>query len=125
MSGRKILVVDDEPSIVEILTLRLSAAGFEVCSARNGDEAVAKAKSEKPLLIIMDVMMPGGIDGLEATRIIKSNPETRNCHVIILSAKGQQTDRESGKNAGADDYFIKPFSPLDLIKKVEEVLDSH
>ncbi len=79
-------------------------------------------KAEKPDLIIMDIMMPGGIDGLEATRIIKNDPDTKNCKIIVLSAKGQEIDKEKGAEAGADDYFVKPFSPLDLIKKVEEVL---
>ena len=70
----------------------------------------------------MDVVMPGGIDGLEATRILKGNPETRKGTIIILSAKGEESEREQGLDAGADDYFTKPFSLLALIQKVEEVL---
>jgi len=84
--------------------------------------AVDIAKAEKPDLIMMDIMMPGDIDGLEATRIIKSDPETKDCIVIILTAKGQETDKEAGFAAGADGYFIKPFSPLELMRKVDEVL---
>ncbi|GAI82366.1 unnamed protein product, partial [marine sediment metagenome] len=74
-------------------------------------------------LIIMDIMMPGGMDGLEATRILKNGPETKECQIVMLTAKGQSIDSEKGFEAGADVYFVKPFSPLELIKKVEEVLN--
>ena len=70
----------------------------------------------------MDIMMPGTIDGLDATRIIKKDPELKDCKIILLTAKGQQIDKEKGFEAGADEYFIKPFSPLELIDKVEKVL---
>lgn len=73
-------------------------------------------------MIIMDIMMPGDIDGFEATRIIKSDPETKSSAIIVLSGKGQEAERKKGFAAGADDYFTKPFSPLALIKKVEEVM---
>ena len=70
----------------------------------------------------MDIMMPGGMDGPEATRRLKNDPETKDSYILILTAMGQQVDKEKGFEAGADDYFAKPFSPLDLLKKVEEVL---
>lgn len=119
MSGRKILVVDDEPSIVEILTLRLSAAGFEVCSARNGDEAVAKAKSEKPLLIIMDVMMPV-TSGFEAMQTLRDNPETRNIPAIILSAKAGMKDFFT--DISGVEFMQKPFDFNLLIRRVEALV---
>ncbi len=70
----------------------------------------------------MDIMMPGEMDGLQTTRILKENPQTKNSKIIMLTAKGQTTDLDTGFKAGADGYFIKPFSPLDLIKKVEEII---
>ena len=75
----------------------------------------------KPDLIIMDSMMPGDIDGLEATRRIKDNPETEDCKIFMLTAKGQEADKEKGYEAGTYDYFIEPFSPLEFIRKVEQV----
>jgi two-component system alkaline phosphatase synthesis response regulator PhoP len=73
-------------------------------------------------MIIMDVMMPGKIDGIEATRILKNDPEAKACPIIILTVKSEKKDINRGFDAGADDYFTKPFSPLELIKKVEEIL---
>ena len=119
---KKILITDDQVEVRELVEVTLRIDDYKIFQASTGEEAIRIATAERPDLILMDIMMPGGIDGLEATRIIKSNPETKNCHVIILSAKGQQIDREKGKSVGADDYFVKPFSPLDLIRKVEEVL---
>jgi two-component system phosphate regulon response regulator PhoB len=119
---KKILIVDDEPGIRELVEMTLGVDEYEILKAENGQQAITIAKSEKPELTIMDVIMPGGIDGLQATRILKSDPETRTGTIIILSAKGEESEREKGLDAGADDYFTKPFSPLALIKKVEEVL---
>lgn len=119
---KKILIVDDQLQIRELVEVTLRTGEYEVLQADSGEKAVEIAKSEKPDLIIMDIMMPGEFDGLEATRILKNDPETKEIFVLILTAKGQQFDRKKGTEAGADDYFSKPFSPLDLIKKVEEVL---
>lgn len=119
---KKILIVDDQAEVRELVAVTLRVGDYQVLQAQNGEAAVEKAKRETPDLIIMDVMMPGGIDGLEATRKIKNDPETKDCQVVILSAKGQETDIQKGFEAGADSYFIKPFSPLELIRKVEEVL---
>jgi DNA-binding response OmpR family regulator len=120
---KKILIVDDEPGIRELVEMTLAVDEYEILKAENGQQAIEIAKSEKPDLTIMDVIMPGGIDGLQATRILKGDPETREGTIIILSAKGEESERKQGLDAGADDYFTKPFSPLALIKKVEEVLD--
>ena len=118
----RILVVDDIYTNRYLLSELIKLTGHEAISAENGEEAIEIVKAEKPDLIIMDIMMPGGMDGLEATRILKNDPQTKDSKIIILTAKGQQADREKGFEAGADDYFIKPFSPLELIKKVEEVI---
>jgi two-component system, OmpR family, phosphate regulon response regulator PhoB len=119
---KKILIVDDQVEVRELVEVTLRTEDFQIFQAKSGEEAIEIAKSEKPKLIIMDIMMPGGMDGLEATRIIKNDPETKDCTVVMLTAKGQQADREVGLKAGASDYFAKPFSPLDLMKKVDEVL---
>lgn len=119
---KKILIVDDRLEVRELVEVTLRVKDYSILQASSGEAALETVKAEKPDLILMDIMMPGGMDGLEATRIIKNDPESKDCTVIILTAKGQQADREKGLEAGADDYFVKPFSPLDLIRKVEEVL---
>ena len=119
---KKILVVDDQLQIRELVEVTLRVEDYRILQAKSGEEAVEIVRAEKPDLTIMDIMMPGGMDGLEATRIIKNDPETKDCTIIMLTAKGQEADREKGLEAGADDYFTKPFSPLDLIRKVEEIL---
>jgi len=120
---KKILIVDDQIEIRELVEETLRVNDYQILQAESGEEAIKMVKAEKPDLIIMDVMMPGGIDGLEATRIIKNSPEGNECKIIMLTGKGQQTDMNMGFESGADDYFAKPFSPLDLINKVEKVLE--
>jgi len=119
---KKILIVDDQVEVRELVEVTLRVEDYQIFQASSGEEAIEIAKAEKPELIIMDIMMPGGMDGLEATRVLKNDPETTNCTIIMLTAKGQQADRDAGLKAGASDYFAKPFSPLDLMKKVDDVL---
>jgi CheY-like chemotaxis protein len=119
---KKILIVDDQPEVRELVDVTLAVSDYQILKAASGEEAINIAKQEIPDLIIMDVMMPGSLDGLEATRIIKRDEKTKSCVILMLTAKGQKTDVEKGIDAGADGYFIKPFSPLELIRKVEEVL---
>jgi len=119
---KKILIVDDQMEVRELVEVTLRVEDYTILQAESGEEAIDIWKAESPDLIIMDVMMPGGMDGLETTRLIRSNRGNGRCKIIILTAKGQAMDREKGFEAGADDYFIKPFSPLELIQKVEEVL---
>ena len=118
---KKVLLVDDKEEVRLLVQTTLEGSDYEFFSATNGKEAVEKALSIKPDLILLDVMMPE-MDGLDACRQIKSNPETKSVHVIMLTAKGQEADIKKGKECGADDYFIKPFSPLALLKKVDEFL---
>jgi two-component system, OmpR family, phosphate regulon response regulator PhoB len=122
---KKILITDDQVEVRELVEVTLRVDDYIILQAKNAEEAITIAKREKPELILMDVMMPGSIDGFEATKILKSMPETRDSIVVILSAKGQRLDKEKGKGAGADAYFVKPFSPLELIQKVEQVLDEN
>ncbi len=119
---KKILIVDDQLEVRELVEVTLRTQDYQILKAENGDQAVELARAEKPDLILMDIMMPGGMDGLEATRIIKENPETKDCVIIMLTAKGQQADRRKGLDAGASEYFSKPFSPLELIRTVEKHL---
>lgn len=119
---KKILVVDDEQDIRELLEATLRRGRYEVLAAENGEQAIQLARSEKPDVILMDIMMPGWLDGLETTRLIKNDPTTSRCCVVMLTGKGREIDLEKGFRAGADDYFVKPFSPLKLLRKVEELL---
>ena len=119
---RKILIVDDQLEVRELVEVTLRSGNYKILQAKNAGEAVETAKKEKPDLVIMDIMMPGEMDGLEATRLLKEDPQTKASKIIMLTAKGQSTDLDEGFKVGADGYFIKPFSPLDLIRKVEEII---
>ena len=119
---KKILVVDDEKDIRDLVEATLLMGDHIVIKAESGDRAVEIARTEKPHLILMDIMMPGNIDGLQATRILKNDPETQRCTIVLLTAKAHLSDRREGIEAGADDYFVKPFSPLELLRKVDQIL---
>jgi len=121
MKKAKILVVDDEVNITQILEFSIGAEGFEVITASNGEEAIDKARKEQPDLIILDIMMPR-IDGYEACRILKANPLTKNIPVVLLTAKGRDIDKRLGYEVGATDYIVKPFSPNKLIERINELL---
>jgi two-component system, OmpR family, phosphate regulon response regulator PhoB len=121
---KKILIVDDEPGIRKLVKSTLKSKDYQILQAENGQKAVDIAREENPDLILMDIMMPGDLDGLGATRILKGDPKTSHSAIIILSARIQEEDLAKGMQAGANEYFTKPFSPLDLVKKVEEVLGS-
>lgn len=119
---KKVLIVDDREEVRELVKATLETEKYEILEADSGEKSIEVARMEKPELILMDIMMPGGTDGLEAVRLLRNDPITRGCSIIMLTAKGQEFDRIEGKKAGADDYFIKPFSPLDLLRKVDEIL---
>ena len=121
MSKGRILVVDDEIYIVHILDFSLGMEGYEVLTALDGEQALERLKSDKPDLIVLDIMMPK-LDGYEVCRSIKSNPETRNIPVILLSAKGRNVDQKMGFDVGADDYITKPFSPRKLVERINAIL---
>ncbi len=121
MARAKVLVVDDEEYIQHILNFSFGAEGYEVITAGNGEEAIAKAKAEKPDVIVLDIMLPK-MDGYEACKRLKSDPQTKGIPIILLTAKGREADRKLGSQAGADDYVVKPFSPGRLIERVEGML---
>jgi DNA-binding response OmpR family regulator len=116
-----ILIADDDPDILELVSFRLERAGYEVLQARNGEEAVQVAIVRRPDLAILDVMMPR-LDGYEATRRLREHDETRRMPVILLTARVQEDDIARGFEAGADDYVKKPFSPQELGSRVQAVL---
>lgn len=117
----KILLVDDEPDILEIVGYNLTAEGYQVLTAKNGAEALKKAKSEKPHLIIMDVMMPE-MDGIEACEKIRKLPELADTVITFLTARGEDYSQLAGFDAGADDYITKPIKPKVLVSKVKALL---
>ena len=119
---KTILVVDDLKEVRDLVEATLDVGDYTIIKAESGEKAIEIAKETKLDLIIMDVMMPNGIDGLATTKAIKNGTMNKEAKVIILSAQGQELDQQKGFDAGADDYFIKPFSPLDLITKVDQVL---
>jgi len=117
----KVLIADDEHNIRHILDFSLHSEGFDVVAAANGEDAFALALSEKPDLIILDVMMPGQ-GGIETCRQIKADEQISDIPVILLTARASRQDREEGKAAGADEYITKPFSPQKVINVVQNFL---
>ncbi|MFD2916645.1 response regulator transcription factor [Psychroserpens luteus] len=117
----KILLVDDEPDILEIVGYNLSNEGYQVITAENGIEGVKKAKKEKPQLIILDVMMPE-MDGIEACEQIRKTPDLSNTIITFLTARGEDYSQMAGFDAGADDYITKPIKPKVLVSKVKALL---
>ncbi len=116
-SIRKILIVDDSPTERHVLQDMLTKAGYEVLASDNGEDAIAKARSSKPDLILMDVVMPG-LNGFQATRAISRDPETRSIPVIMCTSKSQETDKIWGLRQGARDYVVKPVVRDELLAKI-------
>ena len=121
--AKKILAVDDEKHILRLVQINLEKAGYEVVTGTNGREAVEKVRSEKPELVVMDVMMPE-MDGFEALKQLKADPETAEIPVIMLTAKAQDADVFHGWQSGADLYLTKPFNPMELLTFVKRIFDA-
>lgn len=121
MSREKIVVIEDEPDILELLQFNLSREGYEVASAGTGTEGLATVRRETPDLVLLDLLLPG-VDGLDVCRQLRSDPETREVPIIMVTAKGEESDVVLGLGLGADDYVQKPFSPRELIARVRAVL---
>jgi two-component system phosphate regulon response regulator PhoB len=117
----KILVVDDEPDAVELLEVNLKGAGYDVATASDGEEALKKARSLLPSLIILDLMLPE-VDGMEVCKILRRDQRTSAIPIIMLTAKAAEIDRVLGLELGADDYVTKPFSPRELVLRVKRLL---
>ena len=121
---KKALIVEDHPDLLEVLTLQLEKMGFAVVSANTGMEGVTKAVEEKPQLILMDIMMPG-MDGREATRRIRSNRETKDIPILVITALTKESQLRECIKAGCNNYIVKPFTPEKLLKKIQTVLEPH
>lgn len=121
MAKEHILVVEDEDDIQELVRYNLAKEGYRVVQAISGEEGFKAAKSSKPDLIVLDLMLPG-LDGLEVCRLLKADPKTSHTPIVILTAKGEEADVVTGLELGADDYITKPFSPKVLVARLRAVL---
>ncbi len=117
----KVLIVDDEPDAIELVSFNLKKAGLEVITAADGVEALQAARSTLPDLIVLDVMLPG-MDGLEVCRSLRRDSKTMTTPIIMLTAKSAEVDRILGLELGADDYVTKPFSPRELLLRIKKLL---
>ena len=120
MNRNKIVVIEDEPDIVEVISYNLKREGYNVLAVDRGDESINLIRNQSPSLIILDLMLPG-MDGLSVCRQLKSDPIVKDIPVIIVSAKGEESDIVIGLEMGADDYLTKPFSPRELLARVKAV----
>jgi len=121
MAKENILIVDDEEDVLELVRYNLDRNGYGIETATTGEQALTKARTKLPNLIILDLMLPG-IDGLEVCRKLKSDTKTQNIPIIMLTAKGEEADIVTGLELGADDYVTKPFSPKVLVARVRRIL---
>lgn len=119
--SRKVLIVDDEKDIVDLLAFNLDKEGYAVLKAYDGEKALELARAGKPHLILLDLMLPG-IQGLEVCKILRSKPETAHLPIIMLTAKGDEVDKVLGLEIGADDYVTKPFSVKELMARIRALL---
>ncbi len=120
---KKVLIIDDHPDLLEVLTWTLEMMGFSVVSANTGMGGVTKAVEEKPQLILMDIMMPD-MDGRETTRMIRANRETEKIPILAITALCRESEQQNCIKAGCNYYILKPFTPEKLLEKIQTVLDS-
>lgn len=121
MSKETILVVDDEEDILELIKYNLRAEGYFILSSVTGEDAVKIARKHQPDLVVLDLMLPG-IDGMEVTKILKNDEKTLNIPIVMLTAKGDESDIVAGLELGANDYISKPFSPKELVARIRAIL---
>ena len=120
-SGRKILIIEDESDVADLLTLNLRKAGFRISTAADGASGLQKARDDRPDFIVLDLMLPK-MSGLEVCRILKSDTATRHIPILMLTAKAEEIDRIVGLEFGADDYVTKPFSPREVVLRIKAIL---
>ncbi len=121
MEKRKILIADDNENIRDALTYLLEDEGYKLWLAKDGADTLKKVREVRPDILFLDIMMPE-INGYDVCRIIKNDPELKNTYIIMLTAKGQVAEQERGKEVGADEYIVKPFSPMEILTKVKTIL---
>lgn len=121
MSRAKVVIIEDEPDIIEVMSYNLKREGYQVSASRRGDEGLNLVRNQSPALVLLDLMLPG-TDGLSICQQLKADPITRDIPIIIVSAKGEESDVVIGLGLGADDYIAKPFSPRELLARVKAVL---
>ena len=119
---KRVLIVEDQADIRKLIRMTLEFENYEIHEASDGSFGLRMAQAIRPDVMLLDVMMPGELDGLQVCQRIKSDPTMGGVKVVLLTARGQQKDRESGEQAGADEYLVKPFSPLQLIETLEQLL---
>jgi len=121
MAGERILVVDDEEDLLELVNYNLTKEGYRVSTVSTGEEAIDDARSTLPDLVVLDLLLPR-VDGLDVCKVLKSDPRTQHIPVVMLTAKSEEADLVTGLELGADDYITKPFSPRVLLARVRAVL---
>lgn len=119
MAKKRILIVDDQGELRKLVRMTLEFEDYELHEAEDGERALELVKAITPDLVILDVMMPGEINGYDVCQHIKDNPETSDAYVVLLTARGQKEDLERGDEVGANTYLVKPFSPIELIDVVK------
>lgn len=119
---KKILIVDDQPEVARLLEIVLRREGRQLLFAESGEEGLEVARKSSPDLILLDIMMPGELDGYEVARRLKKDPATAHMHIIVMTAKVRDQDRQEAFDAGVDDYISKPFDVFDLKNRVERLL---
>jgi len=118
---KRVLIVEDQTDIRKLIRMTLEFENYEIHEATNGVSGLNMAREVRPDLVLLDIMMPGEIDGIEVCTLIKADPELASVKVVLLTARGQVRDLEAGQKAGADEYLVKPFSPLELIRTIERL----
>lgn len=119
--SHRILIVEDQPDICKLIRMTLEFGDFEIHETHDGESGLNMARAIKPTIMLLDVMMPGLLDGYQVCARVKADPELKHIRVVMLTARGQVTDIAAGEAAGADAYLVKPFSPLELIERVEAI----
>ena len=118
----RILIVEDQPDICKLIRMTLEFGDFEIHETHDGESGLNMVRAIRPSIVLLDVMMPGLLDGYQVCTRIKQDPELRSTQVVMLTARGQVSDLAAGEAAGADAYLVKPFSPLELIERVEAMV---
>jgi CheY-like chemotaxis protein len=119
---QEILIVDDQPEVSRLLEIVLRGEGRQLLFANSGEDALALVRNRRPALVLLDIMMPGTMDGYEVTRRLKNDPATASLHIIVMTAKVCEQDRQEAFAAGADDYISKPFDVIDLKTRVDRII---